>query len=115
MKAALNEVAPVVETLVKPSLLYALGSVGDYGLDVSNLQAVNKLIGVVGCICQTESARDMVEELPSDGSLMGLSRREMDVQRATIAVGDQVYFCRESAPGSAYRVFFGPPRPPLAS
>lgn len=115
VEAALDEIALAVELLVEPSLLRSLWSRGNDGFDISGFQPVENLVGVVGSVGQTESAGEIVEEVLCYWCFVALPRSEMNVQGTSFEVGDEVDLCGESAPGAAYRVFFGPPRPPLAS
>ena len=64
VETALDEVALAVQLLVEPSLLLLpFRPVGDHRLDVASLQSLDNRVGVVSCICKTNSAWQVVKEL----------------------------------------------------
>ena len=115
VEAALNEVALAVEELVETSLFLPLGPGRDDRFDVSVFHCLEYGVGIVRRVGKTNRPRYVVEKLYRDCGLMPLAWRELNVQWSASKVGDQVDLGRKTASGTAYSVFFGPPRPPLAS
>jgi hypothetical protein len=116
MKEALHAVALGIAFAVEAGLVVAQRMRMDDGLNPFGLEAIAdgpRVIGGVGY--ERDAVCVLVEELLGDRSLVLLTWRDCDVNRAAFGVDDGVDLRRETTSRTTQGIVFDPPFPPAAS